>query len=58
MEKFLERFNLPRPNKEEIEYRNGPSTSNEIETVTKKLQQISRTRRLHRQNSMKHLEKS
>ena len=37
MEKFLERYNLPRLNQEEIENMNGPITSNEIETVIKNL---------------------
>ena len=31
MDKFLERYNLPRLNKEEIESMNRPITSNEIE---------------------------
>ena len=31
-DKFLERYNLPRLNQEEIEYMNRPITSNEIET--------------------------
>ena len=33
MDKFLERYNPPRLNKEEIENMNRPITSNEIETV-------------------------
>ena len=33
MDKFLERYNLPRQNKEEIENMNRPVTSNEMETV-------------------------
>ena len=33
MDKFLERYNLPRLNQEEIENMNKPTTSNEIETV-------------------------
>ena len=37
MDKFLERYNLPRLNQEEIENVNRPSTSNEIETVIKNL---------------------
>ena len=37
MDKFLERYNLPRLNLEEIENMNRPITSNEIETVTKNL---------------------
>ena len=34
MDKFLERYNLPRLNKEEIEKMNRPITSTEIKTVT------------------------
>ena len=37
MDKFLERYNLPRLNQEEIETMNRPITSNEIETVIKNL---------------------
>ena len=37
MDKFLERYNLPRTNQEEIENMNRPITSNEIETVMKNL---------------------
>ena len=33
MDKFLERYNLPRLNHEEIEYMNRPITSTEIESV-------------------------
>ena len=35
MEKFLERYNFPRLNQEELENINRPITSNEIETVIK-----------------------
>ena len=35
MDKFLERYNLPRLNHEETENMNRPITSNEIETVIK-----------------------
>ena len=35
MDKFLERYNLPRLNQEEVENMNRPITSNEIETVIK-----------------------
>lgn len=35
MDKFLEKFNLPRLNQEEIEIMNNPITSTEIETVIK-----------------------
>ena len=37
MEKFLERYKLPRLNQEEIENMNRQITSNEVETVTKYL---------------------
>ena len=37
MDKFLEKYNLPRLNQEEIENMNRPITSNEIETVIKNL---------------------
>ena len=37
MDKFLERYNLPRLNQESIEFMNRPVTSNEIETVIKNL---------------------
>ena len=46
MDKFLERYNLPRLNQEETENMNRPVTSTEIETVIKKNpnKQKSRTR--------------
>ena len=37
MDIFLEKFNLPTLNQEEIEIRNNPITSTEIEAVTKNL---------------------
>ena len=37
MHKFLERYNLPKLNQEEIENMNRPITSNEIETLIKNL---------------------
>ena len=37
MDKFLERYNLPRLNQNEIENTNRPITSNGIETVIKNL---------------------
>ena len=37
MDKFLERYNFPRLNQEEIESMNRPITSNEIENVIKYL---------------------
>ena len=48
MDKFLERYNLPRLNQEEIENMNRPITSNEIETLIKNLTTNKRTRWLHR----------
>ena len=37
MDKFLEKYNLPRLNQDEIEKMNRPITSTEIETVIKNL---------------------
>ena len=37
MDKFLERYNLPKPNQEELENINRPITSNKIETIIKNL---------------------
>ena len=37
MDKFLERYNFPRLNQEELENINRPTTSNEIETIIKNL---------------------
>ena len=50
MDKFLEKFNLPRLNQEEIEIMNNPITSTEIEAVIKKSpkKQKPRTRWPHR----------
>ena len=39
MDRFLEKFNLPRLNREEIEIMNNPITSTEIEAVIKNLPQ-------------------
>ena len=50
MDRFLEKFNLPRLNQEEIKIMNNPTTSTEIEAVIKNLpkKQKPRTRWLHR----------
>ena len=50
MGRFLEKFNLPRLDQEEIEIMNNPITSTEIEAVIKNLlkKQKPRTRWLHR----------
>ena len=37
MDRFLEKFNSPRLNQEEIEIMNRPVTNNEIKTVIKNL---------------------
>ena len=37
MDRFLDKFNLPRLNQEEIEIMNNPIISTEIEAVTKNL---------------------
>ena len=49
-DRFLEKFNLPRLNHEEIEIMNNPITRAEIEAVIKNLpkKQKPRTRWLHR----------
>ena len=49
MDKFLEKYNFPKLNLEEIENLNRPITSTEIETVTRKSssKQKPRSRRLH-----------
>ena len=39
MEKFLEKYNLPKRNQEELENLNRPITNTEIETVVKIFQQ-------------------
>ena len=59
MDKFLERYILPRLNQEEIENMNRPITSNEIETVIKNLPTNKSPGQMASQvNSIKHLEKS
>ena len=37
MDKFLEKYNLPKPNEEEAESLNRPIRADEIETVVKQL---------------------
>ena len=50
MDRFLEKYNFPKLNQEEIENLNRPITSTEIETIIKKStnKQKPRTRWLHR----------
>ena len=59
MDTFLERYNFPRLNKEELDNINRPITSNEIETVIKNLPTTKLQNQVASQaNSIKHLEKS
>ena len=61
MDRFLEKFNLPRLNREGNAIMNNPITSTEIEAVIKK--KISQKTKVQdqmasKENSIKHLEKS
>ena len=60
LDRFLEKFNLPRLNQEEIEIMNNPITSTEIEAVIKKIFQKTKAQdqMASQDNSIKHLEKS
>ena len=59
MDKFLEKYNFPKLNQEEIENLNRPITSMEIETVIRIFQQTkAQVQRASRLNSNKNLEKS
>ena len=58
MDKFLQKYNLPRLNQEEIENVNRPITSNEIETVIKNLPTNVQDQMASQVNSIKHSEKS
>ena len=59
MDKFLEKYNLPRLNQDEIEKMNGPITRTEMETDLKNFQQTQIQDQMASQvNSIKHLEKS
>ena len=59
MDNFLEKYNFPKLNQEEIDYLNRPMTSTEIETVIRNLPanktQVQTASQL---NSTKNLEKS
>ena len=58
MDRFLEKYNLPRLNQDEIQKINGSITRTEIETVIKNFQQIRVQDQMASQaNSIKHLEK-
>ena len=56
MDKFLEKYNLPKLNQEEIENLNRPITSMEIETVIRNLP--ANVQMASQLNSTKNLEKS
>ena len=61
MDRFLEKFNLPRLNQEEIEIVNKPIASSEIKTVMKKIspqKTKAQGQMASQMNSIKHLEKS
>ena len=62
MDSFLEKLNLPRLNKEEIEIMSNPITSTEIEGVIKKKKNSLKTKAQNQmasqENSIKYLEKS
>ena len=59
MDRFLDKFNLPRLNQKEIEIMNKPITNTEIEAVIKNLPKTKVQDQMDSQeNSIKHLEKS
>ena len=59
MDRFLEKFHLPRLNQEEIEIMNNPIISTEIEAVIKNLPKTkAQVQMASQENSIKHLEKS
>ena len=59
MDKFLEKYNFPKLNQEEIENLNRPITSMEIETVIINLQQTKAQDQMASQlNSTKNLEQN
>ena len=57
MDKFLEKYNFPKLNQEEIENMNRPITSREIETVIRNLPE-NKSPRPGQLTSTKNLEKS
>ena len=59
MARFLEKFNLPRLNQEEIEIMSNLVSSTEIEAVIKNLpKNKAQDQMASQENSIKHLEKS
>ena len=58
MDRFLDNFNLPRLNQEEIEIMNNTMISTEIEAVIENLPKTqARDQMFSQENSIKHLEK-
>ena len=59
MDKFLEKYNFPKLDQEEIEYLNRPIINMEIETVIKNCPKTkAQDQMTSQENSIKHLEKS
>ena len=59
MDKFLEKYNFPKLSQEEKENLNRPTTSTEIETVIRNLQQTkAQVQTASQLNSTKNFEKS
>ena len=60
MDRFLEKFNFPRLNQEEIEIMDNPITSTEIEVVIKTLPKKTKgqVQMASQENSIKHLKKN
>ena len=59
MDRFLEKFDLPWLNQEEIQIVNNPIASTEIEAVIKNLHKTkAQDQMASQENSFKHLEKS
>ena len=59
MDRFIEKFKLPRLNQEELEIMNNPITNTEIENVIKNLPKSKDQGQMASQgNSIKYLEKS
>ena len=58
MDKFLEKYNLPKLNKEEAESLSRPITPDEIEAVIKKLPTHKSPGPVSQENSTEHLRES
>ena len=60
MDRFLDKFNIPRLSQEEIGIMNNPIASTEIEDVIKKISQKTKAQdqMASQGNSIKHFEKS